>query len=159
MKKIIIATVGMLLLVSIYVFNYNSINKKIARDLGVYIPASLNFQYEDSHGGFLGDGIILAGAKINDKEKDQIIKESDSQWKESPMPEEIRKVVYNRKLNEREEDIDLEKPAIGISELGKGYWIFKDRTPEGQFEHIIRNYSVGIIDLDMDTFYYIKFDS
>lgn len=55
------------------------------------------------------------------------------------------------------------EPSRGMSEVENGYWIFKDRASkefkERFLDTIIGNYSLGVIDLDTDTFYYIKFDS
>lgn len=43
----------------------NSINRKMSKGLGIHVPNELRFQYEDSHGGFHGDGVTLARAKLS----------------------------------------------------------------------------------------------
>lgn len=144
-KYIIISILVILSLFIIYIINYNLINQKISRDLEVYIPNNLKFEYKDTHHWFLGDGITLAEADLNEKQLNLIIGKSDTDWDKLPIPTEIKEVIY--------------EPSRGMSEVENGHWIFKDRTPEGRFEHITRNYSLGVIDLDTDTFYYIKFDS
>lgn len=148
-KYIIISILVILLLFGVYIFNYNSINQKISRDLGVYMPNNLNFEYEDTHHWFLGDGILLAEVDLNEDQLNQIIGRSDTDWNEFPIPIEIREMIY--------------EPSRGMSEVENGYWIFKDRASKEFKERfpdtIIGNYSLGVIDLDTDTFYYIKFDS
>lgn len=144
-KYIIIFILLVFLIVGFYAVNYNSIDRKISRDLEIYLPNKLNFEYEDSHHWFLGDGITLAESDLNEKQISLIIDKSDTDWGKSPIPTEIKEVIY--------------EPSRDMSEVKNGYWIFKNRTPEGRFEHITRNYSLGVIDLDTNTFYYIKFDS
>ncbi|HZK33146.1 MAG TPA: hypothetical protein VFC60_01480 [Tissierellaceae bacterium] len=148
-KYIIISILAILLLFSVYIYNYNSLSKKISRDLGVYMPNNLNFEYEDTHHWFLGDGITLAEADLNEKQLNQIIGKADTDWNESPIPIEIKEIIY--------------EPSRSILEMENGYWIFKDRKSKESKERfpdaITGNYSLGVIDLDTDTFYYIKFDS
>lgn len=160
-KWIIIWILLILLIFTVYIINYNSINKKISRDLGIYIPSSLEFEHEDSHGGFHGDGILLAEANLNEKQVKQIIDKSDTSWNKNPMPPETREIIYNRGLGDK--DTEFIEPSRGIEEIENGYWIFNDRRSEESKERfpgtVIGNYSVGIINLDSNIFYYIKFDS
>ena len=146
-KKYIIILI--LLLIGVYIVNYNSIGQKISGDLDIYIPRSLKFEYKDTHGGFFGDGILIAKADLNEKELNQIIDKSHMNWNEAPTPLELKEFLHD--------------PLRGISEIKNGYWIFKDRISkkpkEGIPETIIGNYSLGLIDLDSNKFYYIKFDS
>lgn len=154
-KYFIRSMIVILLLLSIYIINYNSINKKISRDLGVHIPSSLKIEYKDSHGGFLGDGMTLAKANLNDKQIKQLLDKSETKWTKEPMPLEIRQIVsvrYNEKLNDKGDYKE-------ISDINNKYWVFKNRTPQGRLSHITRNYSVAIIDIDTNIFYYVKFDS
>lgn len=158
---ITILIVAILLIFSIYIVNYNSINKKISRDLEIYIPGSLEFEYKDTHHWFLGDGILLAEANLSEKQINKIIDKSDTNWNKNPMALETREIIYNKRLGDK--DSESIEPLRGIEEIGNGYWIFKDRTSKESKERfpdvIIGNYSVGIIDLDTNVFYYIKFDS
>lgn len=129
--------------------------------MGIYIPSSLKFEYEDSHGGFLGDGVLLADANLNQKQINQIIDKSATNWKDSPMPKEKRELIYNRKLADK--DIQSIEPSRGIEDIGNGYWIFKDRRSKESKERFpgtnTGNYSLAIINLDENILYYIKFDS
>ena len=151
-KYFIRAIVSLLLLLSIYVLNYNSINKKISRDLGVHIPNSVKIKYEDSHGGFLGDGMTSAEANLNKKQIDKIVDKSEGKWSKTPIPSEIKKLASVKYAERGHNNLETYK-------IENCYWIFKNRTPEGRFAHITRNYSVAIIDLDTNILYYISFDS
>lgn len=146
-KKYIIILI--LLLIGIYIINYNSMGQKISRDLEIYIPRSLKFEYKDTHGGFFGDGVLIAKADLNEKQLNQIIDKSDMNWNETPTPLGLKEFLH--------------EPLRGMSEMKNGYWIFKDRIskgPKGELpKTIIGNYSLGLIDLDSNNFYYIKFDS
>ncbi len=162
-KYLIISIVIMLLLISIYAINYNSINKKISRDLGTPIPSSLDIKYEDSHHWFLGDGITQAKATLNDEQIDKIVSNSDVQWSKTPIPTNIAGTIYNKVfVDDKSNNIE---PEIGMSEteIENGYWIFKNRTSKDGSQSLtdtkLSNYSIGIIDTDNNVFYYIKFDS
>ncbi|OHW62027.1 hypothetical protein EUAN_14750 [Andreesenia angusta] len=152
-------TIAVLLIFSLivgYIIYYNSINRKISRDLDSDIPITLQFEYEDTHGGFLGDGATIAEAKLEDSHIRDIVEKSERDWMKTPMPLEIQRRVYG---NEFEEAL--------IPKVDNGYWTFLDRyrlnneldtEPNVYYEHT-GNYSLGVIDLDTNTLYYIKFDS
>ena len=42
-----------------------SINKRISRSLGIEIPKDIKIEYEDTHGGFHGDGETVAVVEFN----------------------------------------------------------------------------------------------
>src|SRR5665648_4493 len=91
--KILLAIFLVLVIIGIY---YNSIDKKISRDLGVYVPNGLKFEYEDTHHWFLGDGITLAEVNLSEEQINKIIDKSDINWSKTPMPPEIREIIYNK---------------------------------------------------------------
>lgn len=60
-----------------------SINREISNSLGISIPLFLKIEYEDTHGGFHGDGITLAKVQLKGKHAKKIlleIKDNDN-WK------------------------------------------------------------------------------
>lgn len=155
-RNIIIAVLLTFSVLIGYIVYYNSINGKISRDLDSNIPIALKFEYEDTHGGFHGDGTTLAEAKLKDSDIRNIIEKSKREWIKAPMPLKIQERVYG---NEFEEAL--------IPKIDNGYWTFLDRyrldneldtKPNVYYEHT-GNYSLGVIDLDTNTLYYIKFDS
>lgn len=160
-KYIIRGTLAMLLLLSLYIINYNSINQKIARDLEIRVPSSLEFEYEDTHGGFHGDGITLAQAELGDKDISNIINKSKTKWKQAPISVERQLLIYGSSSDGSRTIPNTDDSRIPI--IKNGYWIFKDRASKEYKERFpdarIGNYSLGAIDLDTKTFYYLKFDS
>ena len=160
-KTIIMIVLIAILLLFIYILNYNSVENKISRDLGVDMPNVLKFKYTDSHSFFKGDGITQAKTELSDKQIKKIIDSSDDKWRKTPMPQEIKSLVYAREFyTEGEESLTKD---TSITSIENGYWIFKDRTSKEVKEKFpnVRssNYSVGIIDLDNNIFYYVKYDS
>lgn len=161
-RYVIILILAVLLLLSIYTINYNSISKRISRDLGINIPHSLKFKYTDSHGGFLGDGILLAKANLTEKQINRIIDKSKINWNKTPISIEKQLLIYGSVSDGTTIVPDIDNDDI-IPEIYNGYWIFKDRTSKerkGRFPDArIGNYSLGVIDSDFNIFYYLKFDS
>lgn len=166
-EKYLIWLIGFLLigLILVKFKKTTSINEKISSDLDLYIPKSLEFTYEDSHGGFHGDGETLAKAKLIEDELEEIIKKSKFKMKKSSLPKNIEKFIfrdryYGGNIGEK----------LAIPDLGVVYWIFLDRWG-GQENHyneggnvflesrFSANFSLAIIDLNTKVFYYIKYDS
>ena len=160
-KHIFISLLAILLLLSLYIVNYNSINKKIARDLEIRLPSSLEFEYQDTHGGFHGDGITLAQAKLGDKDISNILDKSKTNWKQAPISLERQLLIYGSSSDGTTTIPNTDDSTIPVIE--NGYWIFKDRTLKERKERFpdlpSGNYSVGLIDSHTRIFYYIKFDS
>lgn len=152
---------AMFLLLGIGIINYNSINKKISRDLEINIPSSLEFEYEDTHGGFHGDGVTLAEANLQDKDISNIIDKSKTNWRKAPISLDKQLLIYGSSSDGSTIIPNTDDGRIPVIE--NGYWVFKDRTTRETKERFpdarSGNYSVGVIDLDTNTFYYIKFDS
>lgn len=146
--------------------NNTKINRKISKDLEIKVPISLDFQYLDTHGGFHGDGIMFAKASLNDKNIERMIGKSKQKWTKTPMSENIELELYGGKRGEIYRESNLAKD-MGMAKIKEGYWIFLDRSKgnrtftngENLFPRISANYSLGIIDIIENKFYYIKFDS
>lgn len=161
-KYVILAALLVILFASIYIIQYRSIDNRISKDLGIYVPKSLNITYSDSHSWFLGDGITQAKATLNDEQIDNIITKSNAKWSKTPIPNNIASTIYNKGFDDNSNNVE---PEIGISEtkIANGYWIFKNRASKdtsNSFSNTkLSNYSIGIIDIDKNVLYYIKFDS
>lgn len=157
------------ILLAIFVYSLtgcfpHSINKEISNSLGINIPLFLKIEYEDSHGGFHGDGVTLAKVQLESKHAKKIlsaIKDNDH-WKLIPLSENVEREIYGGEDYES----NLAK-KLGMPKIQNGYWIFIDRyngenkvtDGEGLFPRYSANYTVGIYDADSDTLYYCKFDS
>lgn len=165
--KYLVLAVGLILVGFILVKfkKTTSINEKISRDLDLYIPKSLEFTYEDSHGGFHGDGETLAKVKLKEDELEDIIKKSKHKMKKSRLPKNLDKFIFGDRYYEGNIGEKLVIPDLDVV-----YWIFLDRWG-GQGNHynegeslflesrFSANFSLAIIDLNTNILYYIKYDS
>lgn len=156
-----------LVLIGVFFFRNNTrINRKISKDLGIKVPNTLSFQYEDTHGGFHGDGITLAKANLKNRDVEIIIKKSKSVWMKTPISDKVELELYGGTKGEMNRESDLAK-SLEMPKIEDGYWIFLDRfggkkvfnKGENLFPRASGNYSLGVIDSKENIFYYIKFDS
>lgn len=151
-----------LLLISImYFLKDTKINRRIAKDLDIKVPYTLEFYYTDSHGGFHGDGIALGRAELKDKDIDKLLKDSKNHWTKVPIPKELDTILYG----DESYHSDL-ATRLAIKPIENGYWIYIDRfrnkreyLKEREIDIYSNNYSIGLLDLEEKRFYYIKFDS
>lgn len=164
-KNAVIMAISLTSLICLVLFAfisyYTSMNRKISKDLNSSIPITLEFEYKDSHHWFLGDGATIAKAKLEDDDIIKIMEKSKREWLKTPIPIEIQERVYGNEFNEA-----LIQDAL-IPEVKNGYWTFLDRyrldngleTEPNVYYENTGNYSLGVIDLDNNILYYIKFDS
>ncbi len=141
-----------------------SINKEISSSLGINIPLFLKIEYEDTHGGFHGDGVTLAKVQLEGKNANNILSEikGNDGWKDLPLSENVELEMYGGEDYES----NLAK-KLGMPKIQNGYWIFIDRykgenkVTDGErlFPRYSANYTVGIYDADSNILYYCKFDS
>lgn len=145
-----------------------SINKRISKSLGIKIPENIKIEYEDTHGGFHGDGVTLAKVQFKSKDAEKIlsqIKNSDN-WRDLPLSENIKLVLYGGKKGSVEYVSDLAK-RLEMPKIQSGYWIFIDRFGnENKFnddklllDRCSANYTVAIYDIENNILYYCEFDS
>lgn len=165
MKKI--RTIILLLLVTRIVVGYSlSINRKISKDLEIKLPKKLEIEWEDSHGGFHGDGVTLAKVRLNDKDMNKLVKSIQDSWNKTPITENIKLEFYGGKKDNMNYGSKLAKD-LEMPEIKNGYWIFIDRhnqdreftKGENLYPRYSANYSFGLVDVDTNILYYIKFDS
>ena len=138
-------------------------NTRIARDLEIKVPFSLKIDYTDTHGWF-GDGTILAKAKLTDKQINSIF-ESSKEWRSIPFTENVEVTLYSKGKNGMSYESNLAK-ELDLPSIKRGYWILLDRFEnkrdfvdgEDLKPLLSNNFSIGIIDIDKNMFYYIKED-
>lgn len=164
-KNQFILSISLSIIILLYFTHSTRINRRIAKELDIKVPFTINFEYEDSHGGFHGDGIMLAKADLKDKEISRIIKESKRQWKKIPLSKNIKLELYGGKKDNMNYQSDLAR-RLNMPRIEEGYWIFLDRfrgstfnNGENLFPRVSGNYSLGVIDSKENIFYYIEFDS
>ena len=159
-KQIIFGLILLIIFVGLFL-NKTKVNRKIAKDLEIKVPYTLDFCFTDSHGGFFGDGIALGRAEINYKDIDILLKDSEGHWTKTPIPEELNEMLF------MDESFNSNfATRLSMNNIENGYWMYVDRfgnkkeyLNEEQIGRPTGNYSIGLLDLDQKKFYYIKFDS
>ena len=65
--------------------------KKISATLGIKIPANVKIEYEDTHGGFHGDGETFAKIEFDAFQAEEILRQivSLESWHELPLSENL----------------------------------------------------------------------
>lgn len=141
-----------------------SINKRISSDLKLSIPKDLKIEYEDTHGGFNGDGETLAKVKLEDKDAERILSEikDNDNWRTLPLTKNIKLKIYGgeRYISDLAQRLDM-------PEIDNGYWIFIDRfggeikynDDKFLFARASANFTLGIYDVENNILYYCKYDS
>lgn len=160
-KKQVVLCLILLLVLGTYFLRTSKVNRVIAKDLGVKVPYTLDFQYSDSHGGFFGDGIALGKAELKDRDIAKLLKKGQNYWVKTPIPKELDILLYG--------DGNYHSYLarnLAIKPIENGYWLYIDRVGgkrrylgEIGINRYSNHYSIGLLDLDEKIFYYIKFDS
>ena len=145
-----------------------SINKRISSSLGISIPLYLKIEYEDTHGGFHGDGVTLAKVRFKGKDAENVLSQirANDNWKRLPLSDNVELEMYGGKKDAVVYESDLAE-KLDMPKIQNGYWIFIDRfnnetrvtDGEGLFPRYSANYTLGIYDTDSSILYYCKFDS
>lgn len=153
-KKQIIFPLIILVIISTIFLKSTKVNRKIAKDLEIKVPYTLDFYYTDSHGGFFGDGVALGRAELEDKDVAKLLKDPKGHWTETPIPEELNTILFG------DENVhSYLGTRLAMKNIENGYWIYIDRFGNKReylsAEKIDRhsgNYSIGLLDLDEKNF-------
>lgn len=128
------------------------------------MPASLSGSYQDSHGGFHGDGLAFGQIVFSAADGADIaaMLSSRESWQPFPISENLTALLYG----------DVERQSIltdtGIlPEIQEGYWYFYDRFPQSTDRSSDRellsraayNFTAALYDVQQYTLYYIEFDT
>lgn len=124
----------------------------IADTLGISIPEGQVLEYQDTHGGFHGDGSTFAKIQGRCQFPDS------SLWHPLPAPEEIERAIAlcrDREGNPR------------IPDIQTGYWYIWDRHPDSTDAHSNAllhsrsswNFVLAVYDTEENLLYYFEFDT
>lgn len=133
--------------------------QKIATLLSVEITQAELLQYEDSHGGFQGDGSTLARIRCK-----LDISESPY-WHPLPAGETIREALYGGPTHAAFFQSDGGEPVV--PEIESGQYFFYDRHPTAQvpeddsqlFRRGSYNFTLAVYDEDAKILYYFELDT
>lgn len=155
--------------------NSESIKKFISKHIGIDVSAGVQKEYNDDHGGFLGDGTTYSEYSFESNDLLEQIKKNDK-WKSFPLTSNLHTVVYggeyfdielNTMVNMAPHISNEEGEAI-LPEIKNGYYYFYDRHSENSndryddSELLSRysvNYTLGIYDCDTNTLYFFAMDT
>ena len=147
------------------VFFSQSINKRISDSLGIDIPGSMKIDYEDTHGGFHGDGETIATIEFTKSIAEKIRKDiaDNMNWNSLPLSENHDILMYGG----TKEGITFSynyAELLNMPRIENGYWFYEDRQPESTLSReeedliplLSYNFTIAIYDLDTDTLYYLE---
>ena len=110
-------------------------------------PDGTQYEYSDSHGGFLGDGISIIIAQIPaeaSQEFTELLKKRG--FVESPLPEKLHYQLM------------CCSEICMVANISKSLWWFHDDS-SGKTLDWFTNYTLHLYDLEKSVYYYIKYDS
>ena len=145
-----------------------SINKIISKSLGVEIPKSIKIDYEDTHGGFLGDGDTVAVIEFDESTGEEIQSEilNNKDWYNLPLSENLNLIMYGGEKNNINYGFNLAE-KLDMPAIENGYYFFVNRhsnrvsskDDSDLFDQHSFNFTIAIYDIDTQTLYYLEFDT
>ena len=121
--------------------------------------------FNDTHGGFLGDGECYAEVKFPNNSVSDIIK---NEWQKLPLTNNLNTVIYGGEVEtEFGPGTVLSFVDDKIPEVKNGYYYFEDRHSDSTnkkddtdiLSRYSYNFTVAIYDLDTHTLYFYALDT
>lgn len=162
MKKIcllgaLILVVGALCLTAWYFTAGNNMERHLEKQLGISLPEGAEIASLDNHGGFHGDGTLIAMVTVPDKaEQDALWEQVKDKWNALPADEAIMEPI--RQLwEERCGALPL------LPDAENGRWFYRDRYEEQygekcEFNSVLQNCTFALLDKDSGQLYILKND-
>lgn len=132
--------------------------KTYTKYLDIYLPSRKADCYEDTHGGFHGDGDIFMSFSLNEKELEKLEKdiEENSNWK--TIDEEARAYLYGDAKGVYKGYLQGRVP-----ELKNGYFCIYDKQTESfsfpKKDSYSRNYVAAVCSIEDKTIYIYGMDT
>ena len=141
--------------------------ENVAQELGVSLPETVSVGYEDTHGGFHGDGETFVTLTFSAEDAAALQAQLAEQgWQPLPMEGEMRAAVYGGELDGVNYG-DGVFARYSVSAPVNGWYWFFDRHSEATDPHSAdgllgrysMNYSAAVFDADRNTLYYYELDT
>ena len=141
--------------------------ENVAQELGVSLPETVSVGYEDTHGGFHGDGETFVTLTFSADDAAALQAQLAEQgWQPLPMVGELRAAVYGGELDGVNYG-DGVFARYSVSAPVNGWYWFFDRHSEATDPHSAdgllgrysMNYSAAVFDADRNTLYYYELDT
>lgn len=162
MKKVclwgaLILVAGALCLTAWYFTAGNDMERYLEKELRISLPDGVEIASMDSHGGFHGDGTLLAAVTVPDKaEQDTLWDQVKDKWNALPADEAIMEPI--RQLwEERCGALPL------LPDTENGRWFYRDRYEEQygekcEFNSVLQNCTFALLDRDSGRLYVLEND-
>ena len=162
MKKVclwgaLILVAGALCLTAWYLTAGNDMERYLEKELRISLPDRAEIASLDSHGGFHGDGTLLAVVTVPDKaEQDALWDRVKDNWNALPADEAIMEPI--RQLwEERCGALPL------LPDTENGRWFYRDRYEEQygekcEFNSVLQNCTFALLDRDSGRLYVLEND-
>lgn len=162
MKKVclwgaLILVAGALCLTAWYFTAGNDMERHLEKELRISLPDGVEITSMDSHGGFHGDGTLLAVVTVPDKaEQDALWEQVEDTWSTLPADEAIMEPI--RQLwEERCGALPL------LPDTENGRWFYRDRYEEQygekcEFNSVLQNCTFALLDRDSGRLYVLEND-
>ena len=141
----------------------------LSKGLGMDLSEAEIRTYEDTHGGFHGDGETYAELIFSNDAFCSAI-ENDARWKKLPLTPTLDVVVYGGMLTNGESWSSFIKDDDGnllVPTVTEGYYYFYDRSAESKdptddseiLDRYSVNFTLAIYDAETNTLYYYEIDT
>lgn len=162
MKKVclwgaLILVAGALCLTAWYFTAGNDMERYLEKELRISLPDGMEIARLDSHGGFHGDGTLLAVLTVPDKaEQEALWERVEDTWSALPADDAIMEPI--RQLwEERCGALPL------LPDTEDGRWFYRDRYEEQygekcEFNSVLQNCTFALLDKDSGQLYVLKND-
>lgn len=183
MKKRIVYII--LLIILIIIVGYKLLDMKMLKDYEIYMEAPSTYNdkigisipkdstvldYEDSHGGFHGDGESYVIIKLSEKGKNEFSKKvkRSKKWGNLPLPDKYERIVFGGEFdNVSYGDGYFENGGHIPRNIKNGIYYFRDRYAENYpqeasidiNERYSYNFTISILDLDENKLYICELDT
>ena len=169
MKRAVSVAVVCCLMILTSCSYYFDESEAISDALGIDISQGEVRMFNDTHGGFHGDGELYAEAVFPDDAFADTIK-SSGKWSALPLPHTLRIVAWGGRLEDGSSYHSFIDDPDGknlIPPISDGYYYFRDRSSESHDEsdpaQILDRYSCNftfaIYDIDTRTLYFYEIDT
>ena len=172
MRKIITPIALLLAVLLAACSGTRSTPENVAQELGVSLPETVSVGYEDTHGGFHGDGISCYAYTFSDDSCLQQVSQADG-WSAFPLDETAEALLYGI-TKETDSGTSYAGPFFTyenqdtclVPPIENGYYCLVDRhsdagTPgdEGLLARGSFNCTMAVYDADAAVFYFCELDT
>ena len=137
----------------------SSQEKHLEKRLNISLPEGVNIVCGDDHGGFHGDGTLIAIVSFPDQASLDTVwgeTENENGWNDLPVPESIIEPI-------RQHWEEYGGVLAPLPETEDGRWFYRDRYKEQygetcEFNPVLQNCTFGLLDRESGRLYVLESD-